>query len=305
MIIIINSIIMIITVLARMAADAQMMSHFYSPLHHMYGLPPASRYPPPPADQKYSPDPKFGLEKSPASSYPDQKYIGGGGEMDPKFGGSGGGGIYNSSAGNLYSPADKSSYPESSSVEKAGTPPALMPGNYEDARMHYANTPPMDQAAAGGGEPPDVKPTLHHHNHENNGNKPERENKQEAKDFAAADGCKDPGTESSSGGGGYDTPASNNSCYHSGGYYVPGNGGGGTAEAMAAGMAEGHPGHPAYGGYSTCGSGPFGLEAALARPRVNKNKAQTGNKLYIHAYTYISLSLSVSLSLYISIFLSI
>ena len=53
-----------------MAADAQMMSHFYSPLHHMYpsmhssGLHPHSRYP----------APGSGKEKYPGNGYPEQKY---------------------------------------------------------------------------------------------------------------------------------------------------------------------------------------------------------------------------------------
>ncbi|XP_023329723.1 uncharacterized protein LOC111702307 [Eurytemora carolleeae] len=63
---------------ARMAADAQMMSHFYSPLHHMYGsLHHPTRYP---TEQKY-PDQKYpAVEQkypcSPDPKYPEPKYPG-------------------------------------------------------------------------------------------------------------------------------------------------------------------------------------------------------------------------------------
>jgi hypothetical protein len=54
-----------------MAADAQMMSHFYSPLHHMWG---SSLHPRgyPPADPKYQ-------------QYPEQKYPVGEQGLDPRY----------------------------------------------------------------------------------------------------------------------------------------------------------------------------------------------------------------------------
>ena len=45
-----------ITVSARMAADAQMMSHFYTPLHHMYGSLHSSRYSSSSGAEKYPVD---------------------------------------------------------------------------------------------------------------------------------------------------------------------------------------------------------------------------------------------------------
>jgi len=62
---------------ARMAADAQMMSHFYSPLHHMWGsslhhrsYPPSdpAKYPQQYPEQKYPPSDPYPSEAPPSSS---------------------------------------------------------------------------------------------------------------------------------------------------------------------------------------------------------------------------------------------
>jgi hypothetical protein len=233
---------------------AQMMSHFYSPLHHMYGSLHAPRYP---VDQKYPPPP---LLEQKYHQYPAG---GNGGEdqTDLRYGATAGE-KYPESGDSKMHPCHKPISSPSPSVSQQQQQ-AAAGGSYAD--RHFLSSP---AAAAGGGlSAPggeDVKPLdkLQLQQHQLH---PHQDKSSESSDYESKDG---------GGGGGY-TPeqAGSGSLYSPGGggggyYHQPGNG-----ELVPGGESPDHLAHPAYGGYSTTFGG---LANPLVRPRSNKNKTQAG-----------------------------
>ena len=128
-----------------MAADAQMMSHFYSPLHHMYS-PLSHRYPSA-GEQKYMP--AGGDQK-----YPDQKYSGGEKyPVDQKYAMENGAVKYNGGYEGHYAPPPPV---EQHEKHKVITPPPTHEDHtpshqYEENTQRQYLTPP---------EPLDVKPQM-------------------------------------------------------------------------------------------------------------------------------------------------
>jgi hypothetical protein len=231
-----------------------MMSHFYSPLHHMYGSLHAPRYP---VDQKYPPPP---LLEQKYHQYPAG---GNGGEdqTDLRYGAAAAGEKYPESGDSKMPPCHK---PISSPSPLVSQQQQQAAGGGSYADRHFLSSP---AAAAGGGlSAPggeDVKPLdklqlqqhqLHNHH---------QDKSSESSDYESKEG----------GGGGY-TPEQAGS-----GLYSPGGGGGGyyhqpgNAELVPGGESPDHLAHPAYGGYSTTFGG---LANPLVRPRSNKNKTQAG-----------------------------
>jgi len=233
---------------ARMAADAQMMSHFYSPLHHMYhsmhssSLHPHSRYP--------------GMEtvsgKYPANGYPEQKYDPAVQADQPR-----------TSAGDPHGPGLTSLPPPSAGgqpptgghVTKCQPSPGSSPlhGGHEPSSYHPHDahdrnylTPPGQTPAAGHVTPEmrDIKPQPHHD-----------QNLENDKDLSESsiEGPNERSEEKS------EYPCSGG---HSHEY-----------SAAASGYYNHDLAHPSYGGYST--AGPFPLSSPLSRPRSNKNKSNS------------------------------
>ena len=118
-----------------MAADAQMMSHFYSPLHHMYSPLHPARYP---AEQKYMPDQKYPDQKYPSA---DQKYP----SVEQKYA-MDGGVKYGGYEGHVYQ-----SPPIDQDKHKVVTPPPPQPPHQFDENRSQYLAPP---------EPLDVKPQM-------------------------------------------------------------------------------------------------------------------------------------------------
>jgi hypothetical protein len=229
-----------------------MMSHFYSPLHHMYGSLHAPRYP---VDQKYPPPP---LLEQKYHQYPAGGNAGED-QTDLRYG-AGSGEKYPESGDNKMHPCHKPISSPSPTVSQQQQQAAS--GSYAD--RHFLGSP---AAAAGGGlSAPggeDVKPLdklqlqqhqLHH---------PHQDKSSESSDFESKDG--------GGGGGGYTPEQAGSGLYSPGGggyYHQPGNG-----ELVPGGESPDHLAHPAYGGYSTTFGG---LANPLVRPRSNKNKTQAG-----------------------------
>jgi len=224
-----------------------MMSHFYSPLHHMYGSLHAPRYP---VDQKYPPPPLL-----------EQKYV------DP----AGGGKYHQYPTGGedqsdlRYGTGEK--YPESGDSKMHGhkpissspsLPPHQQPLGGSYAERHFLSSPVGGPAAGGEDVKPLDKLQLHHQLHQH------QDKSSESSDYESK--------ESAAGGGGYTPEQAGSAGLYSpggGGYYQPSSG------ELGAGGDSPDLAHPAYGGYSTTGA--FGgLTSPLVRPRSNKNKSQAG-----------------------------
>jgi hypothetical protein len=232
-----------------------MMSHFYSPLHHMYGSLHAPRYP---VDQKYPPPP---LLEQKYHQYPAGGNGGSEDQTDLRYGAAAAGEKYPESGDSKMHPCHKQISSPSPSQQQQQAPGG---GSYAD--RHFLDSPAAAAAGGGlsapGGE--DVKPLdklqLQHQLHH-----PHQDKSSESSDYESKDG--------GGGGGGY-TPeqaGSGSGLYSPGGggyYHQPGNG-----ELVPGGESPDHLAHPAYGGYSTTFGG---LANPLVRPRSNKNKTQAG-----------------------------
>jgi hypothetical protein len=235
-----------------------MMSHFYSPLHHMYGSLHAPRYP---VDQKYPPPP---LLEQKYHQYPAGGNAGGEEQTDLRYGAATAGEKYPDSGDSKMHPCHKPiSSPSPSSLSQQQQQAAAS-GSY--AERHFLSSPAAagggGLSAPGGGE--DVKPLdklqlqqhqLHHPHQDKSSESSDYESK-EAGGYTPEQAGSGSGLYSPGGGGG-------------GGYYhQPGNG-----ELVPGGESPDHLAHPAYGGYSTTFGG---LANPLVRPRSNKNKTQAG-----------------------------
>ena len=244
-----------------MAADAQMMSHFYSPLHHMYHsmhsspLHPHSRYPAPGMETKY-----------PGNGYPEQKY-------DPGQAHQG-----DSSPGLTTQPPTLTPGPGKVGQSSPGSSPHQPPvssmeagagyhGGHAEAGVDRAYlTPPPGHPGHVTPEMRDIKPVPGHHDSgmagpgANMAASEDKDLSESSIEGPEVSGRGDEKSEYSVAGGhlgaGHDT-----GCH--------GHGGGGSGYYNHSDLS-----HPSYGGYST--AGPFPLSSPLARPRSNKNKSNSG-----------------------------
>ena len=218
------------SVLARFsAADAQMMSHFYSPLHHMYhsmhssSLHPHGRYPGMEVGAKYP------------GGYPEQKYDPGQAEANS---------VSSGEVGRYTEPGKQnipSLTPKLSQTSPGSSPHQVENSNYhqhEESRSYPCLTPPAGQVT------PDIKP---HHE------QPVADTEKELSESSIEAPGERPEDSSSHLGG------------HEAGY-----------GASSGYYHHSDLSHPSYGGYST--AGPFPLSSPLARPRSNKNKANSGER---------------------------
>ena len=255
---------------------AQMMSHFYSPLHHMYGSLHSPRYP---VDQKYPPPALL-----------EQKY------SDPKYhqyATSGGGVPSGEDQQELRYPGEK--YPDSGSDTKmhchkpisSPPPPAgqQVAGQYSDrhflnesagAELVSEDVKPLDKLQHG-----DSKVVMQHqlHNNQHHNHHQQDKGSSESSDYESKEGGGYTPEAAGGGGGGgglYSPEAS--------GYYHQQAGGSSSgADLSTAGGQSPDLSHPTYGGYSTTGA--FGLASPLVRPRSNKNKSQAGQSaLNLHCW---------------------
>ena len=227
------------------------MSHFYSPLHHMYHSmhssslhPHSTRYPGMEVGGKYPPNPPS------SGGYPEQKY-------DPvqaegstasvevgRYDGSKHGLAITGKCGG----ASPGSSPHQSGVEGSGF------HQHEENRSYL--TPPAGQVT------PDIKPG-------HDGNLGETD-----KDLSESS-IEAPGERPEEKVGEFSGSSSSHLGSHEAGY-------GGTSSGY---YHHSDLSHPSYGGYST--AGPFPLSSPLARPRSNKNKSNSGegrdkNELWAH-----------------------
>ena len=233
-----------------MAADAQMMSHFYTPLHHMYhsmhsasSLHPHSRYP--------------GMDSSPVTTntkypgqsnpgYPEQKY-------DP------------SSAPPSSTGTGDNSVSRPDHTSPSSSPHHAITDQYHGHSDHERNylTPPgsgQQQTSSAGHVTPemrDIKPVpAPGQHHSDTGLDTDKDLSESSIDAPDASSRSDEKSEYQHNLG------------HETGYQTPGSGYYGHHPDLS---------HPSYGGYST--AGPFPLSSPLSRPRSNKNKANSGKKI--------------------------
>ena len=215
-----------------------MMSHFYSPLHHMYhtmhssSLHPHGRYPGMEVGGKYPPS---------SGGYPEQKY-------DPVQ-------AEGSNTGSVevgrYDGSKHSSQLPTITAKCGGPSPGSSPHQGEPQyHQHEENrsylTPPAGQVT------PDIKP-------QHDQNLPEAD-----KDLSESS-IEAPGERPEEKVGEFSGSSSSHLASHEAGY------GGGSASGY---YHHSDLSHPSYGGYST--AGPFPLSSPLARPRSNKNKSNSG-----------------------------
>ena len=241
-----------------MAADAQMMSHFYSPLHHMYhsmhssGLHPHSRYP--------GPAPGSGMEKYPGNGYPEQKYDPQGhpGEASPSVGQPP---ALTPGPGKAGQPSPGSSphhQPPASGAMEAGA-------GYHGGHQDQVDRPYLTPPAPGHVTPEmrDIKPVPGHHESMTGPMTSEEKDLSESSiEGPEVGGRGEEKTEYSVGAVGG---------HLGGGHDMGHQGGGGSGYYSHSDLS-----HPSYGGYST--AGPFPLSSPLARPRSNKNKSNSGRR---------------------------
>jgi len=228
---------------ARMAADAQMMSHFYSPLHHMWGstLHPASRYP-----SMTGGDPS--VTPSKYQNYPEQKY-GGSDSVDTRYPQTSDPKYENLPDQKHQLPQKCQPSPPSSPQNHAlnGAPssafPNLPPSNasqHQDSNRHYL-TPPGQVSP---NEMRDIKP-LH-----------------DSSSIPVASHEKNIAETSDMMKTSIDHPQADDKVEYPGSQEYPGY------------YHQPDLSHPGYGGYST--AGPFPLNSPLSRPRQSsKTKAQS------------------------------
>ena len=226
------------TVVARFsAADAQMMSHFYSPLHHMYhSMHSSSLHPHGP---RY-PGMEVGGKYPPSAGYPEQKYDPVQGEAST--GSVGEVGRYDGAKHSLPTITAKCGGPSPGSsphqaVETSGY------HQHEENRSYL--TPPAGQVT------PDIKP-------QHDQNLPEADKELSESSIEA------PGERPEEKVGEFSGSSSSHLGSHEAGY-------GGSSSGY---YHHSDLSHPSYGGYST--AGPFPLSSPLARPRSNKNKSNSG-----------------------------